>query len=114
MTLSAKGGYAYEFHNKGITGTMSYVGVPGWNPTAIQGVKPGRHSWNVGGGIKYETKRIDVAVDYSIPAVQNCKTISLSSSSKWVSKNQSLIFVHGLCFGWSNFIREAYFQEPSE
>ena len=62
FTFSANGGYGYDFENKGATGSMNYVGYN--ESIQIQGVKPGRSSWNTGVGLKYQYKRFDFSANY--------------------------------------------------
>ena len=64
IRLNVGGGYSYDFRNKGATGSMSYTGFSGAQPVAIQGVKPGRHGWNAGAGVRYEYKQYDFSVNY--------------------------------------------------
>lgn len=63
ITFKAAGGYAYNFKNDGANGYMTY-GFDNALPINVNGVKAGRSSWNVGGGITYERGRFDVGVDY--------------------------------------------------
>lgn len=63
VTFKAAGGYAYNFKKDGASGYMTY-GFDNALPISVNGVKPGRSSWNVGGGITYERGRFDVGVDY--------------------------------------------------
>ncbi len=62
VTFKAHGGYAYNFKKDGASGFMNY-GFDN-STVAINGAKPGRSSWNVGGGITYQRGRWDVGVDY--------------------------------------------------
>lgn len=65
ISFKVGGGYAYDFKNDGAKGHMGYDGLDAvWGTTAIQGVKPGRSSWNVGGGITYRKNNFDIGVDY--------------------------------------------------
>lgn len=63
LTLRVTGGYAYNFKNDGAEGDMRY-GFNSSLPVSINGVKPGRSSWNVGAGVTYQYKRFDFSVDY--------------------------------------------------
>lgn len=63
VQLRVSGGYAYNFKNDGAEGDMRY-NYNGALPVVIQGVKPGRNSWNVGGGITYTKNNFDIGVDY--------------------------------------------------
>lgn len=63
ISFEVKGGYSYNFKNDGARGSLTYGGWGG-QTVLIQGVKPGRHGWNVGGGVKYRVKNFDIGVDY--------------------------------------------------
>ncbi len=63
VTFKAHGGYAYNFKKDGASGYMNY-GFDGSPNVAINGARPGRSSWNVGGGITYQRGRWDISADY--------------------------------------------------
>lgn len=63
LALSGNVGYAYEFHNKGASGALSMGGL---NAPRIdfRGRNPGRNTWNLGAGVKYDHGRFEVAAKY--------------------------------------------------
>lgn len=63
LTLKAAGGWAYDFKNDGGKGHMRYNHSEA-TPVLIQGVKPGRNNFNIGGGVTYNKRNFDIAVDY--------------------------------------------------
>lgn len=60
IDLTVKGGYAYDFKNNRPDGVVSVGGIS----SAVRGVSPGHHNWNIGAGVKYSNERFDVGVDY--------------------------------------------------
>lgn len=63
VSVKVSGGYNYNIKNDGAEGSMRY-NYAGSGSVFIQGVKPGRHGWNAGAGVKYTRNNIDVGVDY--------------------------------------------------
>lgn len=63
VSFKVSGGYAYNFKRDRAEGSFTYNGFAG-NPIFIQGVKPSRHSWNVGAGVTYQVRNVDFGVDY--------------------------------------------------
>ncbi len=63
ITLKVAGGYSYNFKNDGAEGTISYNHA-GAESFGVYGAAPGRHGWNVGAGVKYQYKNMDLGVDY--------------------------------------------------
>ena len=63
INFRVTGGYAYNFKNDRAEGSFTYAGYEN-QPIFIQGVKPGRHTWNIGAGITYQMNKVDFGVDY--------------------------------------------------
>ncbi len=63
VTFKVSGGYSYNFKNDGSKGTMRYD-YAGADTISVNGTAPGRSSWNVGTGVKYQYKSMDFGVDY--------------------------------------------------
>lgn len=63
LKFTLAGGYAYDFKNEGVNGSIVYDYVNAL-PISVEGVAPGHHSWNIGAGIKYQYKRFDVGLGY--------------------------------------------------
>lgn len=62
LSFRAGGGIDFNLKREAATGSMRYVG---WNSEVdIVGGKPGRNSWHIGAGAKYQTPRFDVSLDY--------------------------------------------------
>ena len=64
LELTGRGGYAYNFSNKGSAGSLTYNNIVNVDPIAIQGRTPDHSTWTVGGGVKYQLGRYDVGLDY--------------------------------------------------
>lgn len=63
VTFSLSGGYRYNLTNKGARGRFNYAGVHDAS-TLINGLKPGRHGWNAGVGVKYRRDKFDCSIEY--------------------------------------------------
>ena len=63
INFRVTGGYAYNFKNDGAEGSFTYNGYQN-SPIFIQGMKPGRHTWNAGAGITYQISNVDFGVNY--------------------------------------------------
>lgn len=68
VRFEAGGGYAYNFNDDGMDGSMSYFDLvnPGGQPvgTAIRTRDNSQHNYKVGGGMRYNYKQFDVGVRY--------------------------------------------------
>lgn len=68
LRFEAGGGYAYNFNDDGMDGSMSYFDLvnPGGQPvgSAIRTRDNSQHSYKVGGGMRYNYKQFDVGVRY--------------------------------------------------
>ena len=67
IRLEAGGGYAYNFEKGGLDGSISYfdlVGPGGSVTAAVRSRDNSRHSYKVGGGVRYQYKNVDVGVRY--------------------------------------------------
>ncbi len=63
VTVKVAGGYSYNFKNDGAEGTVRYNHT-GSDTFGVYGAAPGRHGWNIGAGVKYQYKNMDLGVDY--------------------------------------------------
>ena len=64
LSFNVAGGYAYDLKSDGgrAEGSFNYVGTN--TNVFIQGVKPGRSSWNLGAGVTYRRNKFDFGVNY--------------------------------------------------
>ena len=65
ISFNVNGGYAYNWKKDGgrAKGSFNYAGYEN-NVIFLQGVKPGRSSWNAGAGVTYRVNNLDVGVNY--------------------------------------------------
>ena len=65
ISFNVTGGYSYNWKKDGgrAEGSFNYAGYEN-NVIFLQGVKPGRNSWNVGAGVTYRVNNLDVGVNY--------------------------------------------------
>lgn len=64
FVLTGNVGYAYEFNNKGASGTVTYADLPGVGPVQIATREIGRHVLNLGVNAKYNYKQYEVGLGY--------------------------------------------------
>ena len=64
LSFNISGGYAYNLKSDGgrAEGNFQYAGVN--QNIFIQGVKPGRSSWNLGAGVTYRKNNFDIGLNY--------------------------------------------------
>ncbi len=65
LSFNVSGGYAYNLKSDGgrAEGNFQYAHA-GAQSVFIQGVKPGRSSWNLGAGVTYRKNNFDIGVNY--------------------------------------------------
>lgn len=65
VTLNANIGYTYNFDDDAADGIAHWLGGQG-TPTAMRttGRDTGKHTLNLGAGIRYQYKRFDIGVNY--------------------------------------------------
>lgn len=64
LNVSLLGGYAYETHDKGVSGSYGFGGLGDFGTFAPVGKGVGRHVMNLGAGLKYLYKQYEFGVDY--------------------------------------------------
>lgn len=64
LSFNVSGGYAYNLKSDGgrAEGNFQYAGTA--QNVFIQGVKPGRSSWNLGAGVTYRKNNFDIGLNY--------------------------------------------------
>ncbi len=66
LRLTGNAGYAHDFENGGLDGTLTYQGLSGAGANAVGVVEadPGQARYNLGAGLIYTGKRFDVSARY--------------------------------------------------
>ena len=64
LTVNANVGYSYNFRDDGVEGNIFMSGLGGATALRATGRESGRHTFNVGTGLKYTRNRFDCGVKY--------------------------------------------------
>lgn len=80
LSVVATAGYAYNFTNKGTK--VKDFNIPGLQSTVGDNrlPKPGRSSWNAGGGLQYRYRNMDFGVNYEYYGRKEYKSHNLNAS----------------------------------
>lgn len=68
VRLEGSVGYAYNFHQDGIKGTIDYVGITPGASASMRSRDNARHTFRTGAGVRYNYRQFDVGVKYDYTA----------------------------------------------
>lgn len=64
LTLNGNVGYSYNFHDDGVDGNIFMNGLSSGTALRATGREAGKHTFNVGAGVRYTCNRFDFGVKY--------------------------------------------------